>query len=142
VPIEVVIHEDEIKSCSRQNTLVHAGVTSCLTVTAVLDDELVGLHVVQFAGDSAYPERLPGLLTTFNARIQGRAIRKLYLVAPFAFYPEGVEDDVSGRVIGAPAADVIDITTSSDVGNDVYFLGYANTVQVTANGRIIAREQF
>ncbi|NWA26985.1 hypothetical protein HX870_24810 [Pseudomonas gingeri] len=141
--MEVVVHEDEIKSCLRARTLVHAGVTSCLTVTAILQNEIVGLHVVQFSADEvAYPQRLVLLMQRFNQRIHGRVIDALYIVAPLAFFPPDYEDEVQQMVINAPVATLIDITDSSEKGNDIYFIGSARVVQVQVGGRIVVRQQW
>lgn len=139
--IEVIVHEDELKSCARRGTLVHAGVTSCLTVSAVLQNEIVGLHVVQFAANgTTYVERLPGLIALFNARVHGRAIDRLILVAPMMFFPEGVEDDISQSITNAPAPLIIDITNQSAKGNDIYIIGSANTVMASVEGAALIRQ--
>jgi len=143
---EVVVHEDEIVSVARAGTLVHAGVTSCLTVSCVLDDEVVGLHIVQWAGkppnDTSYQQRLPGLTTTFNQRIHGRAIRYLIIVGPLLFYPDDVCAKVRGLIVGAPGPRTMDISAFTEQGCDVYVIGYADHVRVVRAGKSLKNVKF
>jgi len=143
---EVVVHEDETVSVARAGTLVHAGVTSCLTITCILDHEVVGQHIVQWAGkppnDTSYLQRLPGLMTTFNQRVKGRAIRKLIIVGPLLFYPENVVADIRGRIAGAPDAATLDISEHTEQGCDVYVIGYADCVRVVRAGKTVSSKTF
>jgi hypothetical protein len=139
--VEVIVHEDQLASVARNGVLVHAGVTSCVTITAVLAQEIVGLHVVQWAGipphDTSYVQRMPALITRFNNRVHGRPIQHLILVAPFDLFPEDFVHQVRLMIAGGIAAGnfhVVDITEISNVGNDVYVMGYADMVQVVREG--------
>lgn len=145
---EVVVHEDELKSVDRKGVIVHAGVTSCLTITAVLAKEIVGLHVVQWMGkppkDTSYLQRLPGLIKRFNLRVHGRPIQHLILVRPALFYPEDTDTNIRGQITGASVAPLrcVDISRVCEIGNDVYIIGYADTVRIVAAGRTHYMKKF
>ncbi|SMC27515.1 hypothetical protein SAMN02745857_02891 [Andreprevotia lacus DSM 23236] len=138
---DIFIAEDELDVGNRTDTLVHVGVTSCFTISAVMQHMLVGLHVVQFAADnSSYQQRLPGLLAQFNMLVGGQPINRLILVAPLMFYDYGIERRIRQGIHGAPAPLVIDISDSTERGNNVCIRGGQNVVEVVLDGNVIERE--
>lgn len=144
---EVVVHEDELKSVDRKGVIVHAGVTSCLTITAILAKEIVGLHIVQWMGeppnDTSYLQRLPALIKRFNQRVHGRPIQHLILVWPADYYQE-TAGDIRGKITGADVASFssVDIGRVCEIGNDVYMIGYADMVRVVAAGKTHYMKKF
>ncbi|KAF0813543.1 hypothetical protein IGB42_01894 [Andreprevotia sp. IGB-42] len=140
---ELYIHEDELDIGERTDTLVHVGVTSCFTVSAVLQHSLIGLHIVQFAADnSTYIQRLPNLLAQFNMLVGGAQINRLILVAPLMFYNHGIEAAIRRGINGAPAPLVIDISHSTERGNNVCIRGAQNVVEVVLDGNVIVRQRW
>lgn len=126
----LTLEEDKTAVGALGDKMVYPGIDSCVAITLVCNQALIGHHLVQFnVNNEPYTTRLAGICDAMNQIATGRTITHVVLAGALDMYPASFPGDVNGGVNGARPATGLVTENTTDHGT-VNIEVTRNTIEV------------